>query len=52
MFAYNGLRLWNVLNDNIRMEKNTDNIKAKLKTVCDGHQILLRNAFQICCIVL
>ena len=47
MFAYNGPRLWNVLPDDIRMEKNTDNFKAKLKTLLfDGHKELQRNAFK------
>ena len=47
MFSYNGPRLWNALPDDIRMEKNTDSFKAKLKTLLfDGHKELLRNAFR------
>ena len=46
MFAHNGPRIRSVLPYNIRMEKNTDNFKAKLKTLLfDGHNELLRNAF-------
>ena len=45
LFAYNGPRLWNALPGNIRKEKNTDNFKAKLKTLSfDGHKELLREA--------
>ena len=39
MFAYNGRRLLNVLPDNIRVENNTDNFKAKLKILLsDGYK--------------